>query len=137
MPVLRNAKHEAFARAIAGGKTADAAYVEAGYKENRHNAAALAREEHISTRVREILSKVAEKAEWSFADRLQSLQAIHDASLTEDRRTAIAAINEANKMTGSYAPVKQEIDLRTSYTDLSDAELRETILKLMQRSAQQ
>ena len=54
MPVLASPRHEAFAHALARGSSATAAYVEAGYKENRHNAAALAREQHISTRVGEL-----------------------------------------------------------------------------------
>ena len=53
MPALKNPRHEAFAQAVARGMSASAAYVEAGYKANRHNAAALAREEHIRTRVTE------------------------------------------------------------------------------------
>lgn len=134
MPVLRNAKHEAFARAIAKGKTADEAYVEAGYAYNRGNAARLKANESVMKRAEEIKSRVADKAEWSAADRLQSLRAIHDATLTEDRRTAIAAINEANKMMGSYAPVKQEIDLRHSFTDLSEEELDKEIEKLKGRA---
>lgn len=79
MPVLSNPRHEAFAQAMAKGKTAGDAYVEAGYKPNRHNAAALAREEHISTRLTEILSKVAKKAEitvQSLADELEEARAI-------------------------------------------------------------
>jgi hypothetical protein len=54
MPTLKNPRHEAFAQALARGMSASAAYVEAGYKANRHNAAALAREEHIRTRVSEL-----------------------------------------------------------------------------------
>ena len=54
MPVLKNPRHEAFAQAVARGMSAAAAYVEAGYKANRHNAAALAREQHIGTRVTEL-----------------------------------------------------------------------------------
>jgi hypothetical protein len=54
MPVLKNPRHEAFAQALTRGMSANAAYVEAGYKPNRHNAAALAREQHISTRVAEV-----------------------------------------------------------------------------------
>src|SRR5215469_10984788 len=53
-PALKNPRHEAFAQALARGMSASAAYVEAGYKANRHNAAALAREEHIRTRVAEL-----------------------------------------------------------------------------------
>ena len=41
MPTLRNPRHERFAEELATGKTADAAYVLAGYQENRSNAARL------------------------------------------------------------------------------------------------
>jgi hypothetical protein len=54
LPALKSPRHEAFAQALARGMSASAAYVEAGYKANRHNAAALAREEHIRTRVAEL-----------------------------------------------------------------------------------
>jgi hypothetical protein len=54
MPALQNPRHEAFAQALARGTSASTAYVEAGYKANRHNAAALAREKHIRTRVGEL-----------------------------------------------------------------------------------
>jgi hypothetical protein len=54
MAILTNPRHEAFAQTLARGISASAAYVEAGYKANRHNAAALAREEHIRTRVTEL-----------------------------------------------------------------------------------
>jgi hypothetical protein len=54
MPILSNPKHEAFAQGVARGSPAAAAYIEAGYEENRHNAATLARKQHIFTRVREL-----------------------------------------------------------------------------------
>jgi hypothetical protein len=54
MAILTNPRHEAVAQALARGLSASAAYVEAGYKANRHNAAALAREQHIGTRVTEL-----------------------------------------------------------------------------------
>jgi hypothetical protein len=54
MAILTNPRHEAFAQALARGVSASAAYVEAGYKANRHNAAALARKQHIRTRVAEL-----------------------------------------------------------------------------------
>jgi phage terminase small subunit len=52
--ILANPKYEAFAQGLARGLSAAAAYVEAGYKPNRHNAAALARKQHISRRVGEL-----------------------------------------------------------------------------------
>lgn len=133
MPVLRNAKYEAYAQALARGKSATEAMKAAGYSDPR-NSSRLTKNDEIARRVDEIKNKVAEKAEWSAADRLASLKTIHDESLKEDRRTAIAAINEANKMMGSYAPVKQEIDLRHSFTDLPDDELDREIAKLTGRA---
>lgn len=108
MPVLKNARHETFAQGLAKGLTADDAYAAAGFTPNRGNATRMKANESIRKRVAEIASKAAEKAEWSAADRLLSLKAIHDACTTDDRRTAIAAIAEANKMQGSYAPTKTE-----------------------------
>ena len=54
MPILANPKHEVFAQGLARGSSAAAAYVEASYKENRHNAATLARKQPILTRVSEL-----------------------------------------------------------------------------------
>lgn len=133
MPVLKNAKYEAYAQALAKGKSATEAMKAAGYSDPR-NSSRLTKKDEIARRVDEIKNKVSEKAEWSAADRLASLKTIHDEALKEDRRTAIAAINEANKMMGSYAPVKQEIDLRHSFTDLPDDELDREIAKLTGRA---
>ena len=63
MAALKNQRHELFAQAIASGKTADEAYQDAGYKENRGNAARLNANESISDRVREILDRSAKKVE--------------------------------------------------------------------------
>lgn len=57
MPVLPNPKHELFAQELAKGVTATDAYVTAGFKPNRHNAAGLAQKQHISERVQELLAK--------------------------------------------------------------------------------
>lgn len=106
MPVLPNQRHEAFAQARAQGKSADEAYQQAGFRAHRGNAHRLSTNESIRRRVAEIVGRVSEKAEWSAADRLKSLKKIHDAVEGTDQRTAIAAIAEANKMQGTYAPSK-------------------------------
>jgi phage terminase small subunit len=62
VPTLRNPRHERFAQELAGGKTADAAYVLAGYRENRSNAARLNANQDIQKRVAEIQSVGAERA---------------------------------------------------------------------------
>lgn len=106
MPVLPNPRHESFAQALAKGKTADEAYAQAGYSPNRGNATRLKANDNVRKRVSELQGRVAEKAAWSATERMKSLQAIHDAQVEKDPRTAIAAIAEANKMDGSHKPTK-------------------------------
>ena len=55
MPVLRNPRHEKFAQALAKGKTATEAYVEAGYKGDRKAASNLWTKMDIRERVSAIL----------------------------------------------------------------------------------
>ncbi|MBD8556310.1 terminase [Rhizobium sp. CFBP 8762] len=108
MPVLKNARHEKFAQALAKGKTAEKAYVESGYKANRHNAAALAREQHISTRVQEFQMKAAEKAGvtlQSLTDELEEARAI--AIAEKQSSAAVAATLGKAKLHGLLIDKKQ------------------------------
>lgn len=107
MAALRNAKHEAYAQALAKGKSATEAMEAAGYSDPR-NSTRLTKNDEIARRVAEIKARAADKAEWTAADRLLALKSIYDASAKDDRRTAISAIAEANKMQGSYAPAKHQ-----------------------------
>lgn len=107
MPVLKNARHEKFAQALASGKTATEAMEASGFSDPR-NSTRLTKNDEIAARVEEIKSRASEKAEWTAADRLLALKEIFDISVKDDARVAISAIAEANKMQGSYAPVKQD-----------------------------
>lgn len=65
MPVLKNAKHELFAQAMAKGKTQTQAATLAGYKHGRKNSHRLTAIEGIQARVLEIQGKVAKRVERS------------------------------------------------------------------------
>lgn len=93
MAALANPRHERFAQELAKGKTADAAYVDAGYKTNRHNAAALGREKHISTRVAEIQERGAVRAEVTVASLLDELEQARVAALTAETVQSSAAVS--------------------------------------------
>jgi phage terminase small subunit len=54
LPILSNPRHEKFAQALARGMSASAAYVEAGFKPHRPNAALMARKENFLARVAEL-----------------------------------------------------------------------------------
>jgi len=58
MPILPNARHERFAQGLAAGKSADEAFVEAGFRANRGNASTLKSKQNIQARVAELLSRV-------------------------------------------------------------------------------
>ncbi|NTF67962.1 hypothetical protein [Rhizobium rhizogenes] len=88
MPVLKNARHEKFAQELAKGKTADKAYVNAGYKENRHNAAALARAQHILTRVTELQAKTVKRVEITVDSLAQELEEARAIALAEKQSSA-------------------------------------------------
>src|SRR5882762_11231032 len=61
MPVLQNARHEIFAKALAGGKSASAAYRAAGYQCAPHKARGhghrLRTREDIAARIQELVDK--------------------------------------------------------------------------------
>lgn len=60
--MLKNAKHEAFAQALAKGQSASDAYVTAGYNESRSAASRLSTNVNIANRIKELQSKAAERA---------------------------------------------------------------------------
>ena len=91
MPVLKNARHERFAQALAQGKSAIEAYATAGFKPNRSHASRLVAKGNVRKRVEEIKSKVSEKAEWTAADRLMALKTIFDKAADSDPRIARCA----------------------------------------------
>lgn len=140
MPVLKNARHEKFAQALAKGSTADDAYAQAGFKPNRGNAARLKANESIVKRVGEIQARTSEKAEWSAADRLLALKSIFDATAETDPRVAISAIAEANKMQGSHAPSRQEHTGRgggpIQYADMTEEEIDARLAALTAQSGE-
>lgn len=94
MPALSNPRHELFAQELAKGKTATEAYQTAGFKPNRHNGAALARQQHIVTRTGEIQSseaEIARKATQLAAERLSIGREWVMARLVENANRAMQA----------------------------------------------
>lgn len=73
MSALKNARHEAFAQALAKGQPASEAYVTAGYKSSRSAASRLSTNVNVEARVRELVRVGAEKATIDIARTLQEL----------------------------------------------------------------
>jgi hypothetical protein len=104
MSALANPRHERFAQELAKGATADDAYVEAGFKANRGNAATLKAKQNISNRVSELLDRAATRAVVTVAnvtERLLAIATLHEKSTDAARGSvARAALMDACKLNG-------------------------------------
>lgn len=132
MPVLDNPRHERFAQYLLKGKSAAEAYVMAGYRDNRHNASALAREQPILTRLQELQASAAVRAELTAADISRQLD--EDRALAHKAEQAGAAVSasmgqaklfglikERHEHTGANGGPIQTMDL----SNLSDEQLNQ------------
>jgi hypothetical protein len=104
MPMLRNPRHERFVQELATGKTADAAYVLAGYKENRSNAARLNASQNIQKRVSEIQSLGAKLAAITIETLIAEAEAARSKAMRErgGANAAVAAITAKAKLAGLW-----------------------------------
>ena len=104
MPTLRNPRHERFAQELAAGKTADAAYVMAGYRENRSNAARLNTNRDIQKRVAEIQSVGAARAAVTVETLIAEAEEARSKAMGEKSgaSAAVAAITAKAKLAGLW-----------------------------------
>ena len=126
MPILENPRHETFAQGLARGSSASAAYVEAGYKENRHNAATLARKQHILDRVGELqeeqlvihqqaTAQAAAKAQVTIESLIAEVDAARVKAMSEKggAAAAVSALIAKAKLAGMW---REKIDQHTTGT---------------------
>jgi midasin (ATPase involved in ribosome maturation) len=101
VPALKNARHEKFALALSEGKSATEAYVLAGYKPGRQNAARLTTFDDIKARLAEIQAAAAKATEVTVASLLQELEdARIRANSLDQLSTAVRAIEAKAKVSG-------------------------------------
>ena len=121
MAVLKNAKHEKYASAIASGKSATEAMEAAGYSDPR-NSTRLTKKDEIQRRIAELQNKAAERTVVTVAsitERLLNIAAkgevANDAPLLSVAR---AALMDAAKLNGLV--VEKSLSAQTSVEDLLD-----------------
>lgn len=108
MTVLQNTRHEAFAQALAKGKTADEAYALAGYKPDRGNASRLTANDSILTRVAELQGRAAKKVEVTVQTLAAELDEARVMALAEKQSSAaIQATMGKAKLFGLLVEKKQ------------------------------
>jgi len=129
MPTLSNGKQELFCQNLAKGMTQDKAYVEAGYKPNRHNASALKTKQHISNRVSELMQRNVDKQDEIVAITTESLLAEAEAARVKamsekgGAAAAIQALTAKAKLAGKWIEKSETVNKTDDLNSLSDAEL--------------
>lgn len=134
MPVLKNAKHEYFAQERAKGVCQDTAYVNAGFKKNSSNAARLNANERILSRIEEILSRSAKRAEKSLADVIAEMTKLGFSNMAnyvnvDDEGRALVDLSEVNPDDwAAVSEVTVDEQLIAGKTDKDGKEIKPTIL---------
>ena len=124
MPALENPKHERFAQAIAKGKTADEAYVLAGYSENRGNATRLKANESVMKRVAELQEVGSLRAEVTIESLIREAGEIQEAAKQEKQYSAAtAALTAKAKLAGLWIDKAENTNRNVDPREVSDAEL--------------
>ena len=122
MPVLSNAKHERFAQELAKGKSADEAYVIAGYKANHGNAGTLKAKQVIRDRVADILERAATRVEVTVQSLLDEAEQVRVAAMVSGQLSAaVSAIREKGVLAGVRVEKRETMNRRAE--DLTDDEL--------------
>jgi phage terminase small subunit len=121
MPALTNPRHEGFACALAKGKTADEAYVLAGYKPSRKNASRLRTNEDIAARIAEIQDKSVIKTEITLESLLREAAEIQAAAHADKQYSAAtAAFTAKAKLAGLWVDRSETENVNTNYVVSGD-----------------
>jgi len=152
MPVLKNSRHEKFCLALASGKSASAAYIEAGYKPNKDNASRLKAKDSISARVRELQEEKVERfvlsrqyvlnAVIENAEKALGRKPVKIGKAGEEREVYVYrgdVANTAIRLAGIELAMfveKKEVHHTSKLSQLSDVELLEVLIKEAEEAQQ-
>jgi hypothetical protein len=147
MPALKNQRQEIFSQNLTKGMTGDEAYIQAGYKPNRHNASRLKANETIKNRIAEIRQETAQalilerqSVITALLDNVEKALGRRPVKIGEEGREVFVyrgdVVNSALKMAGAEIGLftnKSEVSHRRSRSDdLSDT----NIVRMLRDEAQ-
>lgn len=127
--MIENPRHERFAQALAAGKPASVAYVEAGYKANDGNASTLKGNQRVLDRVAELQSRIVEDVvltrEWVIEQLIDNLKKAKTGDKLE-----LAAANRAAELLGKELGMfveRSEVKI-SEFEELTTEQKRERVL---------
>jgi hypothetical protein len=123
MGPLPNARHEKFVGLLLEGKSASAAYAEAGYRADDGNAARLRANPKVVERLAELQAEVAKDAKVTVESLLSELEQARAKAVSLDQMSAaVKSISEKARISGLMAPQKIEIGDAGSFDHCTSAE---------------
>ena len=133
MGILTNPRHERFAQALFEGKTADQAYVKAGYSENRGNASRLKANENVLARLTELQSEAAANSEVTVASICRELDEANAVAKAKGQAAAmVSAATLRAKLAGLMVERVEvgnpgDFDGCKGFTDIADKMIEDMI----------
>jgi phage terminase small subunit len=114
--VLKNARHERFAQAVASGEPADEAYKAAGYKPDRAHASRLAANGNIRGRVAELQDAAAAEIQITLQSLIEEAADIQKrAAKAGQYSAAIAALIAKAKLAGRWVERAEQKNTNVNY----------------------
>jgi hypothetical protein len=120
MPTLKNPRHEAFAQALFRGDCAAKAYTDVGYKTNRHNAATLARQQHILARVTELQEEQLARHQQAAVEAAANAQVTIESLIREMEAARVKAMAEKGGAAAAVAASTAKAKLAGMWRDKVD-----------------
>ena len=125
MPILCNARHERFARALVEGKSACAAYAEAGYRPNDGNTIRMKGNDRVMQRVAELQEQGAVQSVVTLETLIAEASDIQTAALAKGHYSAaVSALTVKAKLAGHWVDRGENKTSNVVYA-ISDRELTE------------
>lgn len=132
MPVLKNPRHEAFAQALAEQKTADEAFVIAGFKPSRGNASRLKAKDSVRARVAELLEKRSRKSDVTVESLARELDEAREIAIKEGQSAAaVSATMSKAKLFGLDVNKSVNVNLNSNFHEQTDEELQSALASML------
>lgn len=136
MAALINQRHELFAQGLVEGKTADRAYIDAGFKPGRNNAARLRTNENIQIRIAELQAHHQQRHDVTVDSLTNEYEDARSLAMDiEAPSAAISATSGKARLHGLDRGDKVEVNIQQNNIKLTNLELARRLAGILQLGA--
>jgi hypothetical protein len=129
MPILENPRHELFAQELAKGKSAHEAYISAGYKPSRKNAARLRTKEDVKTRLAELQAATAQSTKITIQSICAELDAATQVAKQKGQAAAMVSASALRAKLGGLMIDKVEVGSPGEFSNMTSKQVIEVMIE--------